>query len=537
MDGIIYDSKAIVTKMDDEPIENSMNPVSSGGLYSYLNSKYINKSQFVDNIDMKQIPLIAETRSGYVSSQGMCVVENKYVVVCRYYQVDSESDYQGRALLVYDIVSKTYLGESRFTRNQLGHVNSLSYFDGFIYVSTGEQEFNYAIVKLKINLNTFEITYDSIAFQTSDYLIYSFAINSNYSYFIGYSNLTRRTVLCKFENFENIVELTTIVTKSVYDESQDILGGATQGLAVDDEFIYVPLSGKIGSSSDYSLSQEIIIVYNQIGEIVTFFKYSRGSYGELEDVDIVTFRNSKYILINTNVSNFAYNEIFSNKLYTFCEPVRWLEPFRIDSGTDGSNEYLNLYVDGSVDDPFAIGSQNRPFSQINYASLLSNRFMRSTKIYASNINQNYIQIYQNIAKIIIVFVGENHINRNMLLENSKIQIESDSSTSGYVTVGGTATITDSELIVVSGLKFVGQDSRIDRPILAYRSTIRGDISMNNVDSSKYRYILDVRRSSVNLSLLDNDNNLPVILTGSSGTVYTGYSTIVVNNNLYGLTLV
>lgn len=535
MDGIIYDSKAIVTKMDDEPVENSMNPVSSGGLYSYLNSKYINKSQFVDNIDMKQIPLIAETRSGYSSSQGMCVVENKYVVVCRYYKVDSESDYQGRALLVYDIVSKTYLGESRFTRNQLGHVNSLSYFDGFIYVGTGG-ELNHVVVKLRINLNTFEITYDSIAFQTSDYQIYSFAINSNYSYFIGYSNLTRRNVLCKFENFENILELATIVTQNVYDASQDIIGGSIQGLAVDDEFIYVPLSGKTGSN-DYSLLQEIIIVYNQIGEIVTFFKYLRGSYGELEDVDIVTFRNSKYILINTNVSNFAYNEIFSNKLYTFCEPVRWLEPFRIDSGTDGSNEYLKLYVDGSVDDPFAIGSQNRPFSQISYAALLSNRFMRSTKIYASNINQDYTQIYQNVAKIIIVFVGENHINQNMLLENSKIQIESDSNTSGYVTVGGRALVTDSELLVVSGLKFVGQDRRIDSPILAHRSTIRGSISMNNVDSSKYQCILDVRRSSVNLSLLDNNNSIPVVFVGSSGTVYINSSTIVVNDNLYGLTLV
>ena len=92
--------------------------------YQKLNTILKNRldsNSFISSLNLPTIPFITMANPNYTAQQGMCVIDNQYIVSCRYYGSNQ------RAFRVYDAINKSFISESLLLDTEVGHVNSLCY--------------------------------------------------------------------------------------------------------------------------------------------------------------------------------------------------------------------------------------------------------------------------------------------------------------------------------------------------------------------------------------------------------------------------
>ena len=320
------------------------------------------------------------------ASEGMCVIEDKYVCVCYYLTEDPDNK---KLLMIYDLENQIIASTTTFykedssspdsgTNVDLGHVNSLSYCNGYLYATTLSP--NYDIIELSINLNDFNIQFSRRL--TSSYYISS-AVKYEESFYLYVSNYNNKVALLKSDNNLNSLELV------FYLDEIFGTGDTSQGLEYDGEYFYFATSTTaqgIGSDATiYDLTRylrETIHVLNKKGEIVKYLWYPRGDGTEIEDISVLRYNNQKFLIINPNVDNncaFLYLHQLNHVEYT----PHWLRCRSISNNPlwGGHTNYYYLQPETlheiKDNDPWATGTSGRPMLSIEQIMWIYRRNLNS----------------------------------------------------------------------------------------------------------------------------------------------------------------
>lgn len=327
-------------------------------------TKFVNKlkrlpspEKFVDNLQIDSNSFLSLYDSGYTSLQGLCVIDNKYMVVVRYCGTNNKN----RSFRVYDIINKTYLTESIFTDAQVGHCNSICYDDGYIYVATLTT--GAGVVRLIFDEETKEITYDSVVY-AGGINVKSVGVHDGEAYIVSaiQNGVFKIYITNDFSNFEVAFET----------DFNGVAANITpQGITYDGQFLYIAFSGLIPytmNNDDLVRRTEKIFICDTTGNILKCLTFERSAHGEIEDVDVVTINRQTYIAIGVNQNDRHASNVYVIPLYKATTPVLQFDtaPFT-DQSFYNHDTPLHVYVDSANGTPFADGTQRNPFKTISEA--------------------------------------------------------------------------------------------------------------------------------------------------------------------------
>lgn len=329
-------------------------------------------AEFVDTIDLKCHTLMFLSDPGYGATQGMCVVDNRYIVVGRY-KKDGTKD-----LMVYDVIEKKVKASNVFskydpeapdagTNVDLGHINGLTYYDGYLYIPRTRYR---DIIRLKMN-EDLSIVFDAVVFSApkGEPVPANIACHDGVFYWLAYGPYDGKfTVCCSKNDFQN--------TELAF--TSDIGGLATenllahQGMTYDGEHLYFAFSGRLNvpsldTGTDWQKlvrNTEKIVISTPNGEIIKTFTFSRGSYGEIEDVDTIQLDESTYLIISCNQNDNGVSCVYAVPLFQHTIPSGYLEGSNIDGSFYHDRRELAVYCDNAVcyTDGNYDPMQSRPFA-------------------------------------------------------------------------------------------------------------------------------------------------------------------------------
>ena len=342
------------------------------------------EDKLVESIDLRGSALMILSDPGYTSTQGMCVIEDRYVAVGRY-KSDGSKD-----IMVFDLIEKrvkrsnTFRQLDSFTPNygtcvDLDHVNSLAYHDGFLYVPRTSS--NRDILRLRVNEDC-SIGFDSVAYAAPeggskptniachDGVYYWLASGGSNGKFYVYRTADFKNIELAFgSDFGGLVKADAIVK---------------QGMAYDGEYLYFAFTGRLNVPELQDVQRtmrdtEKIIITRTDGTIVRVLDFSRGSYGEIEEIDTATIDGNKFLLISCNRNDSNVSCVYAVPLYKDTVPSPVLEAANVDGSFFFDHRDYTVYCDneGCYKDgiydplesrPFASGLEQDPFSSV-YAAL------------------------------------------------------------------------------------------------------------------------------------------------------------------------
>lgn len=465
-------------------------------------------SNFVDNLTFGSFPLLFMKDTGYTSMQGMCIIENQYVCLVRYTTQVSG----GRAFQIYDILNHEFKNETIFTEAQVGHCNSLCYSDGYIYVTTINSTTD--VVRLKLNLSTFTLTYQDII--SSNQSIVSVGCENGVFYIFKSFIDSGQCRYFYTEDWQNINSLFIVNIEGVNN-------GNIQGMTCKDGLIYSCFSGRSitadaeGEAGWTQRLNEWIYVINLKGEIVKQFYYSRSSYGELEDVDIVEINGSEYILVSTNVGRLSSTKVILSPLKKNTNQIMGLDVINI-IGTNDYSPPLVVNVDYDNGSPFGTGSKKAPVKNIEHAQYIINHSTApSAKIFLSGTVINESLSFYSIMQNLHIYINSDiTLNGDLFFYYcNHVVIDSDSK---YLNIKHLE-ITYSTVTIRSGLdiNFPVGHSRL-YALNIYRSILSGTIRTITGNTSAYWLggydaIVNVSCSNFDLKQIGPPSNSLVCFSG------------------------
>ena len=345
------------------------------------------KKEIINNINLQNRAFMCISDRGYTSTQGMCVINNQYVVIARYLE-DNAKD-----LMVYDALNKSIVSSNVFritdpdtwskgTNVDLDHANGLAYNKNFIYVPrSGYGD----IVKLKINKD-FSIVFDSIVYTAPESTLtpVNIACHDGIFYWTVAGNDDGQFTIYRTTDFNTV----DIAFSSDFGGLVRTNALTRQGLAFDGNYLYFAFSGRLnvpaneGGTDKQKLMRntEKIIVTETTGKILRVLEFSRGSYGEIEDVDICSIDRSEYLLIGCNQNDNGVAHVYTVPVFDNTVPSKYFETTNIDGILDEYNktdlkfycDNTNCFIDGKYyplhSNPFASGLEQDPFTDV-YAAL------------------------------------------------------------------------------------------------------------------------------------------------------------------------
>ena len=358
--------------------------------------------EFVDTIDLKSHALMTLSDPGYGAVQGMCVAEDRYIIVGRY-RKDGAKD-----LMVYDVIEKKVKASNVFVKSDpsapdfgtdvdLDHINGLTYYDGYLYIPRSHYR---DIIRLKMNADC-SIVFDSVVFSSPQ----GEAVPANISccdgvfYWLA-SGLSkgRYSVYCSKDGFKNTsLAFTTDIGGLA---AGNLL--AKQGMAFDGQHLFFAFSGKLNvpaldDGNDWQKlmrGTEKIVIAATSGEILKTLSFSRGSYGEIEDVDTIQLGSSTYLIVNSNQNENGVSCVYAVPLFKNTIPSGYLEGSNLDGSFYLDKRELAVYCDNTacypndeydlmLSKPFANGLLQDPFTSVYAAVDYIKRLGCPAKLYLS----------------------------------------------------------------------------------------------------------------------------------------------------------
>jgi len=429
--------------------------ISAAKLSAALLAQF-NSQHFVDNLHIRTGAFITNNDTGITSSQGMCVINNRYLVVCRY----SGSN---RVFKVYDIINKSEVAESTIPATQVGHVNSLTYSNGYIYCTTLEE--NMGVVRLIVNLETFQIAYDSIA--TSEVYVALCVQDSDiYGWKVENENWACFKLSPAFSNPVRLFE-------TDFANSMDYI--SMQGCTTDGTFLYVAISGQYisGNTTPDELKRftEYVYVFDMTGNIIKTFNMSRGVLGEIEDIEIITVNSQKYIALNFNVNDVGVTSVYIAELLTDTAPVTQFLTTDIHSTiANSAGEDFNIYVSEAIGNDFADGSLTKPFKTINAAITFIKRAAIPAVLFIRD--GSFTTLYlRNLDTPLTIFFDDGTVAGVFIYRAGTITFDR---TGGYpgTTITGQLTVNETVIMSRTGPNFEGSGIAIN----LIRSAFIGDLA-------------------------------------------------------------
>ncbi len=344
-------------------------------------------SEIVDTLDLRGHALMALSDPGYGATQGMCVAENRYIIVGRY-RTDGAKD-----LMVYDVLERRVKASNVFVKSDpeapdtgtnvdLDHINGMCYENGYLYIPRNKTR---DIIRLKMNEDC-SIVFDSIAFSAPEGkpTANNVAWHDGVFYWVGSGRSNGRFFIYRSEDgFAD----TKVAFKSDFGglAADNLL--AKQGMCFDGEHLFFAFSGRLtvpplGNGTDWQKlvrNTEKIVITKPDGEIVKTLTFSRGSYGEIEDVDTIRLGGSTYLIISCNRNDNNVACVYAVPLYRDTVPAGSLEAVNIDGSFYHDKHELEVYCDTTVcnpdgkydllsANPFATGMVQDPFTSV-YAAV------------------------------------------------------------------------------------------------------------------------------------------------------------------------
>lgn len=430
MNGVVFDSKSIV----DEQKE-----------YLQLNRR-IDEAK-IENIDILNSIFTVFADSRITAAQGMCVIENKYICVCYYLSENTEK----KVLMIYDLENQIIASTTEFykensssdsgTNVNLGHVNSLSYYNGHLYIPNGT-----TLIELNINITTFDIQFSrniSIGYSQSS------AVVCEEGVYVVTTNYNNRSALLKLNSNFSSPELMYYLD-GIFNE-----GDVFQGLDYDGEYFYFAISTTakgIGSDSgtpNWSrYGRETVQILDKYGNFVKYLHYARGEGCEIEDVSILKKGNQRFLFINPNVDNETAMLYIHQLDHTEYTP-QYLRARCISHSplwANHTNHYCIQPKDRTTlkdNDPWATGTDERPLTNlaqiqwlfmkkltppITVIKLNSGHYSRLSFLYYtevllymdSNVEIDHLYISGTTKVTIAVTGGSNHVIHGIQIINSGI---------------------------------------------------------------------------------------------------------------------
>lgn len=349
--------------------------------YNKCESKHT--STFVEQINLQNAALISMADPEYTSTQGMCVIDDRYVVVARYISDNSKD------LMVFDVVEKKIQASNIFRKSSpeapdigrdvdIDHVNGMAYYNGFLYLPRFEN--NRDIIRIKVNLD-FTMEYDSVVYTVPQGMAPPINIACKDGVFYWMTGGSPAFRIYRTTDFHNI----ELAFESFFEGLRNDI--AVQGLAYDGEYLYFPFSGildvpSLDANTDSQRlfrSTEKIVITTTDGEILKTFSFPRGSYSEIEDVDTIQMNENVYLIISCNRNSKNVSCVYAVPLFRDTTPIPCLErPSLANSFYYDGAEY-SVYCDNSacykdrkydiyLSNPFATGLTQDRFTDI-YAAL------------------------------------------------------------------------------------------------------------------------------------------------------------------------
>lgn len=493
-----YKDKSVTTsKLDDESVtEDKLNDDIA---------KVYHAGKFVDNLELDDIGFLTMYDSGYTSLQGICVVDDQYLVVCRY-------SGDNRILQVYDVINKTLVKNNEFTDSQIGHVNSLTYDDGYVYLATLNA--TYDIVKLQFDSEDGTLTYDSV--------VYSHGIQAkNIAVYNGEFWMAGRRTTGSAYRFYKTTDFETVELAFETDFSNSVGELDEQGLAVNEEYVFIPFSQYPPDTNTPTLErmEEKIMVCKHDGTLVKVLSYPRVSYGEIEDVDIIILNDQPYLFIGTNQNDEHVSCVWTSRLFTFTKNNPILKKPKFKGKYNSTRFYI--WVDSENGTPFADGNQTNPFKDLPSALL----FARNTGVACSLILlgtfSDTITIRSMPAPMEVNLSANTKIKELSIRECSQIYINaSDTSELAHLYV-------DHSSVFSRGLlPFTKGDNNYTEAMAINRSTVI--IQAGAITG--YSRVATLNTAILNCQYASTDATTVVVKVA-------GYSSLAcLNNKLYGITL-
>ena len=415
-------------------------------------------NSFVDSLHIRTGAFITSNENGVTAAQGMCSINNRYLVICRYSGTN-------RIFKVYDIINKTVVTESVLTEAQVGHVNSLAYANGYIYCTTLQE--NAGVVRLAVNLETLQIAFDSIISPT---VYISLCVNNNNVYAWRVDN-------DKWACYRLTLAFTNAVKLFETDFTNAINYIGMQGCTADDDFLYVSLSGSYiaGTATANELKRftEYIYVFNKTGDIIKSYNFSRGVYGEIEDIDILTVEQQKYIAVTFNTNDIGVSNTYISPLNTDTEPVNQFMTVDImDSVYRSYGEDFEVYVSEASGTEFADGTIIKPFKTINAALTFIKRANIPVSLYIRDGNFPVVYL-RNIAAPMTIFFDGGTIAGFIIYRVGTLTFDQSSGQPG-TTITGQMSVNETIITSRNGPSFSGNNAAF--AIALYRSALFGKLA-------------------------------------------------------------
>ena len=358
--------------------------------------------EFVDTIDLKSHALMTLSDPGYGAVQGMCVAEDRYIIVGRY-RKDGAKD-----LMVYDVIEKKVKASNVFVKSDpsapdfgtdvdLDHINGLTYYDGYLYIPRSHYR---DIIRLKMNADC-SIVFDSVVFSSpqGEAVPANISCHDGVFYWLA-SGLSkgRYSVYCSKDGFKNTsLAFTTDIGGLA---AGNLL--AKQGMAFDGQHLFFAFSGKLNvpaldDGNDWQKlmrGTEKIVIAATSGEILKTLSFSRGSYGEIEDVDTIQLGSSTYLIVNSNQNENGVSCVYAVPLFKNTIPSGYLEGSNLDGSFYLDKRELAVYCDNTacypndeydlmLSKPFANGLLQDPFTSVYAAVDYIKRLGCPAKLYLS----------------------------------------------------------------------------------------------------------------------------------------------------------
>lgn len=503
-------NEAVSLWLDEHP--EATTTVQDGTIsYNKLNTDMktkVDSASFVNNFSFPTTPFISMANGNYGGSQGMCVIDNKYIVICRYYGNNQ------RAFRIYNAITKEFINESFLLDSQVGHVNSMTYYEGYIYVSTLEE--GSGIAKLRFNELTMTISYDSIACAT---MYPSFTIINGNVYAMRYVADGYWGCYVMDMTFDGA---DLLFTNNLAGTAEN---AAIQGMTTDGKYIYLAFSGDYsnGSGDDenrFGRYTEYVYVFDMNGATVKTFYFSRGTYSEIEDIDFITVENNKYLVISLNRNNANVANVYIIPVFNNTEPITQFMTADINGSFNSEVDTFTVYVDAENADDFPDGTAAHPFP--NPASALS--YIRRTgapavlKIISGSFSFLWVQ---NIPTPLTIFFDGGYIENVHIRRCGTLVFDRSSGATGTKVGKGGIIVDESSVFArYSVLDIDGTGTSYETAIKLYRALYCGSIGL-----IKNYHNAIVGINSICNVLFTMENVVNEIVTGSTitgtinGTLY------------------
>lgn len=418
-------------------------------------------------------------KAGYTSLEGVCALDDHYIVVVRYLPNDE------RSFSVWDINSQSFVAESVFTDAQVGHCNTITYAEPYIYVtalSSGNK-----VVRLLVDSGTKDITYDSVVYTGSAYP-HCVAYSDGHFYCLREANNTfTLTVTDDFQNF------TTLGTSS-FDNGAYL---TAQGMAVYGDLVFITFStsfrytGTDVTSERLPLLTEAIYVTDKNLNVLKTSFNSRGKWGESEGCDVMAVSGQVYLLVGTNRNDANVSSVHALPIFNDTEQLEVFYGCKVIGGPYKSEGLITFYVDSTYDSPFAKGNKSNPFGSIPVALTVARQIDAPVIFNITgtfpNMGARYFKnpIYLNITDSTITAVEISHCNN--------VYIKCSDATFGQMK------IESSTVMITSGPSMEKMDESVETAITIYRSFVTGGIKYIGAFNNGLAVFASVVNASVTTS--------------------------------------